>query len=302
MKYKLFLLLCLSNLILGTHAVSAQVLTGHYVPGFVGGLNSGILPTRPGFILSNGTFFYHANKFVDNTGTEVPGNNELNIIANRLGVLWISPFKVIGAQYAPALALPLANFAPNPIILEDQRVEGRIGIGDIALQPFAFGWHWGKFHLLFGDTLFFPTGRFKVGALDNTGKGFYTNMFNLGWAYRWGDKLPFTWSMILRYEIHTRQRETDLVPGQTLTIEYGLGKQLHQRLTLGAVGFYWQQVTDISGPNAENVGKYRTLGLGLETQVQVTKRSLVKLKALFDFAPRNASEGIGGVMEWNFLL
>jgi len=41
------------------------VVTGHYIPGFAGGLDSGILPPVSGFYLQNSTYYYHATTFRD---------------------------------------------------------------------------------------------------------------------------------------------------------------------------------------------------------------------------------------------
>jgi hypothetical protein len=212
----------------GISSAHAQaVITVHYVPLMAGGLNSGIL-APPGFYLENTVYYYHATTFRDQNGDRLPFNVELNVIANRTSALWVSSWTLLRASYGAGTAFPVSNFASNPIAIEGESADGSLGLGGAAVQPLIFGWHLGQWHYLASFTLFTPTGRFKHGGTNNTGKGFWTNMFSAGATWVSGESAPRSISAIGRYEIPTKQEGADIYPGQTATIEWGLGSGLRK--------------------------------------------------------------------------
>jgi hypothetical protein len=155
----------------GTAVQAQTVVTGHYQPLFASGLKSGILPTRPGLIYQNSTLFYHTTSFRDDNGNEVGGVDELNIWANRNTLLWVSGQKILGADYAAAVAVPVANLAPNPVVVGGQTLETGVGFTDIAALPVLLGWHWTDFHVQSGYTVFLPVGKFTWGPATTRAKG-----------------------------------------------------------------------------------------------------------------------------------
>jgi hypothetical protein len=281
-------------------AQAQAVITGHYVPGIAGGLNSGML-APPGFYLDNATYYYHADTFRDENGDRLPFNVELNVIANRTSALWVSAWTLLHATYGAGIAFPVSNFAPNPISIEGESADGSLGLGDIAVQPFIFGWHFRQFHYLASFTLFTPTGRFKQGATNNTGKGFWTNMLSAGATWVSPDSAPWSISAIGRYEIPTKQEGADIYPGQTATIEWGLGKRLTNAFQLGTIGYFWRQTTLASGSDAPP-GRYEAVALGAECQYNFSRNLIGKLRAFDEFAAWDTSEGPGAVLSFTYVL
>lgn len=162
-------------------SVSGQtVVTGHYVLLASSGLKSGIMPTRPGFIYQNSTILFHTTTFRDDNGDKPSGVDEANIWANRNTLLWVSGRKILGADHAAGVAAPIANLAPHPVVVGGRTLETGVGFTDIPVVPIILGWHWTDIHLQGGYTAFLPVGKFTLGASDNTGRGFWTHMFNLG--------------------------------------------------------------------------------------------------------------------------
>lgn len=275
------------------------IVTGHYVPLFASGLKSGILPTHPGFIYQNGTLFYHTSTFKDNNGNKVKGVDEVNIWANRNGLLWITGKKIFRADYGNAIAIPITNLAPNPVVIQGETLSTGFGIGDIAVAPVVMGWHWTNYHVQTGYTLFIPTGKFKLNATDNTGKGFWTNMFHLAGTWMPAGPRPWHASLMTRLEIHSNQKDRDLRPGSTLTLEAGLGKKITDTIDAGIIGHSWSQITDTTGSDAEGNFKYRSFGIGGEIQYIIAKKFPSKLRFGTDFAARNVSQGQFLVIEFN---
>jgi len=277
--------------------VAAQtVVTGHYVPSYSGGLKTALMPP-PGWTLLNGTLVFAATDLRDADGKLVKGVDEFNIIANRTGLIWATERPVVaGARFAAGVVVPFANFAPNVVIIEGQPVEGSLGLGDIALQPVSLGWTKSNVHLQAAYIVFTRTGRFTPGASDNIGKGFWTHMLNAGATWVQPGALPWSVSAFARYELHTKQEGRDLRPGDTFTLEWGVGRRINERFELGVIGFHYAQVTDASGADASDVVRYRITGVGGEAQIRIPP-ALIKARGVFDVAARNAMQGFGFVFE-----
>lgn len=281
-------------------ADAQEVVTGHYQPLFAGGLNSGTLPPGPLLVLQNSSMYYAATTFRDGNGNKIKGIDELNIFANRTGALWVTPWKILGANFAVAGGVSVANLAPNPVVIQGETLQTGVGFGDISVAPILLGWQWANLYLRFMDTVFIPSGRFRLGASDNTGKGFWTNMFSLGATYLFPGSRPWHASVTGRYEIHSNQKGRDLRPGDTLTLEFGFGKKLTDKLDMGPVAFIWHQVTNASGADAQDTVKYRLFGAGLEVDYKFRKWFGVKARGAWEFGAENSSEGGVFILELNF--
>lgn len=295
---------CLALLIAmaGTGNVRAQVVTGHYQPLFGAGLKSGVMTTREGFIYQNGSLFYNTRDFRDGDGNQIGQNTELNVWAMRNALVWIPGVKLAGADYGTAIIVPLSNLDPNPIFVDGQPRDAGIGIGDIAISPIMLGWHWTQMHAQLGYLLFTPSGRFSEGAADNTGKGFWTHMpyFGLTWMPP-GDH---SWhvSLMTRYEMHSRQEGLDLRPGDTLTLEFGVGKKVTDSLELGVIAHRYMQVTGASGADVTSDQRYSSFGAGIEAGYPIAGKVPTKLRVGTDFGAKNISQGLWVMLEFNFLL
>jgi len=263
--------------------------TGHYQAGFGGGLKSGML-APPGTYVSNGTMIYFGNRLKGPNGNSVPGFTRLDIIANRTSFLWVSNLKLMGAYYAAAIAFPIANLAPNYIGVG---LDPAVGLGDMYFQPMTLGWHWPNFHLMTAVGFFAPTGRYTTGGASNTGKGFWTLMFTLGGAWTSSDEKPWHASLLSRYEVHSEKKDVKVTPGNTLSLELGVGKRITKALDLGLVGLGIFQTTDVNGQASTRTAKYRVFGAGAEMQYAIPKiRLSLKLRAFYEFAAVNFTEGI----------
>lgn len=48
------------------------------------------------------------------------------------------------------------------------------GIGDLIIDPFAIGWHWGGWHMVAGVDMYLPTGSYDKNDLANIGRNYVT--------------------------------------------------------------------------------------------------------------------------------
>ena len=169
-----------------------------------------------------------------------------------------------------------------------------MGLTDMFFSPIGLGWHWSEFHLVTALGAFAPTGKYDFGESDNTGLGFWTVMpFMLG-TYRTEKgifrDLPLLATGGLFYEIHSNQEGRDFRPGDSFTFEWSLGFEFAERTSFGLSGFFYRQVNDPSGSDAEPVDKYRSNGIGLTLSHGIGPVNL-NLRGYQDFDVRNGPQG-----------
>jgi hypothetical protein len=288
-----FLLLCWL-IIANTNVVHAQsVQTGHYAPGWNGNLKAGIMATDPGFYMMSTTMFFNAEKFKDGSGDTI-STDQTDYVLTSLAFVWRPDLKFMGGDYQAVVAPAVGNLSGWPMMVNGQPQDPPVGLSDLFFSPVGLGWHWSEFHLSAALGGFAPTGRYEHGGNDNTGLGFWTVMpFTLG-TYRTErgifDKMPFLATGGLYYEFHTNQEGHDFRPGDSFTFEWNLGLEFTPRTTAGISGFFYRQVTDPDGSDAEPVDKYQSNGIGL-TLSQIIGPVTLNLRGYRDFDVRNGPEG-----------
>ena len=275
-------------------ALAQTPIPGNYAPNAASGIKSGILAPGGTRILENGTLFYNTDKFVDS------GGNELNIpttngLGNRTIIGYVTKRKFLGANYNPAIIVVFANQLIRPVPGSRKDFQ----LGDSVIQPLALGWHKGEWHTTASYALFVPIGRFNAGASNNTGKGLYSNLFTVGTTWLQDDSLPWAVNATVRYETFGKQDDTDIRPGDVMTVEFGLGKELTEGFDLGLLAFASFQTSQEKGSApGTDAGKYEFYGIGPE--INWRPKSLPGFQAAvrvgFEFDSRNSSQGTGAIL------
>jgi hypothetical protein len=120
------------------------------------------------------------------------------------------------------------------------------GFGDIALLPLGLGWTFGNIDLAFFYTVYAPTGRYETGAADNIGKGYWTHQFQAPLYFYLKEKS--TALLVLpTFETNGKVEDSDVRPGNRLTIEYGISQYVTSWLELEILNGHNWQVGDDQG-------------------------------------------------------
>jgi hypothetical protein len=101
------------------------------------------------------------------------------------------------------------------------------------------------------------------------------------------------------YEIHTKQKETNIHPGQTLNLDYSLTHSIRlgdeSNLQVGLVGYNQWQTTDKTGPTItpqQGSAHYKVNALGFVSNVMLPwHKSSVGFKYFKEFANRATFQG-----------
>lgn len=157
--------------------------------------------------------------------------------------------------------------------LEDEET----GFGDPVVTPMV-GWHHGNWHYSTGASIFIPLGKYDIATVDvaareidvlSTGKNKFAVQPFVNATYlnpQTGREASASMSVTFNEE----NDDTDYKNGDEFIFEGALGQHLPNGLTLGLVGYYYNQLSNDSGAGAESfqqtVGarslKARVTGLG----------------------------------------
>ncbi len=264
--------------------------TAHYVPG-VEGLKGATLPP-PGFYLRDYNVVYYANGLNDDNGNKISGvDAKAFIYANVPRLIWITDWQLLGGSIGVDTLLPLQytdldiKAGPNTLINE-----GTFGIGDVFMEA-TWSKHLQRFDLSLGYGAWAPTGNSSPGLTTRAGLGYWTHMFTAGATfYIDADKL-WAVSALNRYEINQEKEDTDIVPGQAYTLEWGVSRAVSKTVDVGVAGYYQQKVTEDSGDGSSSL-RDRVAGVGPEVSVFYPRVTLGwSFRYLYEFMAENRLQG-----------
>jgi hypothetical protein len=267
-------------------AFAAEV--GHYIPGLVG-TKSAPAP-GPGFYYGGLFLSYEFGKYIDPEGNSFPQDGDINILGMVNSFIYSTPKRLLRARYVLQVNVPITNraYLLGPGALNQI---GDTGIADIYFQPVNLTWNTGGNHFTVRYGFFAPTGRYKSGGLNNTGKGFWTHMISVGDTLFFGPDKRWHASGMLRYETHTKKENVDVTAGDNAIYEWGVGRALPKGFDLGLVGAgTWQVTTEKR--SAARLSKYSAHALGGEIQYAIPKaRMSLRFRANFDVRARDRAKG-----------
>ena len=177
-------------------------------------------------------------------------------------------------------------------------VNGGGGLADSYYQPFILGWEKKRvaFRAVYGFLA--PTGRFRAGADDNVGSGYWTHAFSSGQTFYLTENRTTSVSAFQMYELHTTQESTGVRPGQTFNLDYSLMQAIpfgeKPRVQVGLVGYNQRQTTPKRGPNVttqQSAERYKVNAFGFAAGVNLSKRVNGGFKFFQEFSNRSTFQG-----------
>jgi hypothetical protein len=245
----------LACMLLGGASSALAQQKGQWVPGQFG-LNAGVIPD-PGITYANLALNYSASQLNGPTGNSVPGvNGTYSFWVDENILYYVPKHKFLGGYFMPYIALNYANgeLVANITGTNLSTGGGGSGFADTYVEPVNLGWHFGKrVDFNAGYAFVAPTGRFTQGASDNVGSGYWGNDITSGTTLYITKNQGTTANLATAWEIHRQKSGTNITPGQTFTMEWGLGqvlplkKDMSMLAQLGVVGYDQWQVSRSSG-------------------------------------------------------
>jgi hypothetical protein len=284
--------------VLALFAPSAHAQNRGVYPLGLSAINSGV-SAAPGFTYNNSFLFYARDEQKGGDG-EVLATGQQAVLLDMNTLVWASgqPIALLGnARFSSAVTIPIAN---NSLSSSTQgAISGGGGLGDLYFQPVILGWQTPRVDLRGIVGVLAPTGKFKAGANDNVGNGYWTPVIAAGQTFYLSSDKATTLSLFEMYEFHTTQSGTQVRPGETFDLDYSVMRafqlKAQSRLQVGVVGYGAWQTTAKTGPAitpAEEAQRYRVnaLGVGMNLLLPAQKVTL-SLKYFDEFSNQWTYQG-----------
>ena len=252
------------------------------------------MKTPAGILVSmRGGFFQYRN-YYDGNGKNVKSENT-DVIMLLPNISYAFEKQILKAQYTVGMTLPLINLqpivnGPTPTVISG------LGLGDIVLTPVSLKWKLHPFYPSFAYYFVTSSGRYSVDdPSGNLGAGYVTNALLFGLTYFFGKEDLWSVSGMNRFEFNQKQKELDRFPGSNYTLDWAIAKKLNAKWRVGGVGYFTFQLEEESGADAaEDVKKYRYMGLGAEATYIPSYRVAFQFRAFVDiFQVINAPQKVG---------
>lgn len=201
---------------------NAQLKGGHILGAM--GLQSGTQTPENTLSVYIPGYFYTASSLRNANGDKAIANPDLTMSITGAGASYVSDFKILGANYGATILLA---FAANTIQGNTVDTKNSLAFTDTYIQPLQLGWHNKRADFVFSYQMYLPTGKFDIGASDNSGLGMFMNEFSAGTTLFFNDKKTFHFSALFSYEINGKKKDTDIKTGDILSVEGGLGKTFY---------------------------------------------------------------------------
>jgi len=208
-------------LLLISFCSNAQLKGGHILGAM--GLQSGTQAPDKTLSVYIPGYIYSASSLRNADGDKM-GNPDLTMFITGVGANYVTDFKILGANYGATILLAGASNTIQGSYIDSK---SSFAFTDMYIQPVQLGWHNKRADFVFSYQLYLPTGKYELGASDNSGLGMFMNEFSAGTTLFFNDKKTIHFSALASYEINGKKKDTDIKTGDILSIEGGLGKTFY---------------------------------------------------------------------------
>jgi len=251
-----------------TPALAAEGGAGLYLQGTRGDFGAGIF-APPGLYLRDDLSYYDAEVGPRPLGGRVAVGARERVWVNTATFAYLSDARLFGARWGASVSFPYvlnANVsaqatAPQGGLFRSGDIGG---LGDFYIAPLRLNWSFGNHHLTFAPAVQAPTGRYSTDRLLNTSKNHWA--LDLALSYTWLDpQRGHEVSISAGYTVNARNTATDYRNGDEVHLDWLVGQHFSPRFALGAIGYWYRQVTGDDGARPAWLfpDGFRGEGLGL---------------------------------------
>jgi hypothetical protein len=243
------------------------------------------------------------NAGLDATKLDLKIENVTNL--SSISLIYVAPWKVLGGRYAGGVVLPFLAVdttvtidVKGPLGKKSKRIhDSAFGFSDMVILPVILAWDAGDFHWNTGVGVYAPTGYYQAGDLAPLGKGFWS-FEPFGRFTYLNSKYGQEASLGLTYMFNTINPQTDYRSGDQINIEWLVAQHLPLGFSVGATGFYYQQVTGDSGGGAK-LGAFRAQSIGIGPSIGYTWKTNLAVNAQWFFEVDTTNRFQGNVISMN---
>jgi hypothetical protein len=225
-------------------------------------------------------------QFINVEGQQVPVTLSANVSADistamrfttqQLLLMWVPGWKFLGADYAMILAPSLGYVSVKAkikarevgtisvgdtthTVTADQEIKLKsddYGFGDMLVQPFMLDWRGKQYDAGINYGFWAPTGSYSENRAANVGMAFWTQQFQAFGAYYFDKYRKTALIATTTYNLNSKRYSQDLVPGQSMTLEYALSHYMNSRIEVGVCGYDQWQISRDTGKAARNTNVF----------------------------------------------
>jgi len=264
------------------------------------------LPGGPGFYAVEYLTYSTTQKLLDSNGNKLgfPTTQNISVFAPVTQLIYVPENGKFGnKQLGFQMLLPwLANVHVNDG-MSNTVLKGNSGIGDVSagvslqFDP-IMGAHGPLFSQRFELQIIAPTGSYDRTATVNPGSNFWS--FDPYWAFTAWATENLSFSGRINYLWNGRNTSpssafgtgvTSTQAGQALHANFAAEYVLNPTWTVGASGYWLQQITDTQVNGADMAGRReRVVGLGPEVMMRLSPNDLVFVNYYQEFDVRNRAQ------------
>lgn len=275
--------------------------TGHYVCG-VEGIKCASLPP-PGVYFKLYNALYTSDELTDKNGDKLPLSFDVTIFAPVSRLIWVTGHKFLGGNLFMDTTIPMLY---TDISIKEAGVsDSRFGLGDINIEPFGLTWHGRRYDAAASLSLWMPTGSHDPSKPASPGKDFWTPMITAGGTYYPDSDKTWAASILMRYEMHSKKRSSDVTPGDDFLFEWGVSKTLAKIWDVGLAGYCSWQVEDDSGSEVtwDTDVRDRAFAVGPEVSVFLPPITTgVSMRFLWEIETRDRPKGVMATLTFTKVL
>ncbi len=280
---KLTLALCLSTVML-CPAMAAENGNSQFSPG-AAQFFAGAFPPYPGLYFLSQTNIYSSNRLNDGNGNKIPINFNVTSVAEALRFLYVTPVELGGGKVFTQLVVPLVSVnlttpagKSNSFALAD--MVGTIGVS----------WNLDRKNaIVLGMDIAAPTGAYDTRNAASPGLNHWSFQPVVG--YHYSDPEGLEAGITSRLVFNTRNNATGYTNGSEWAVDYAIGWNF-DKLRVGAVGYYYQQFTNDTGPGAPADGhRGRGFAIGPALSYAFSQKLQVSASWQHDFIAENRAQG-----------
>ncbi|MHB0771635.1 SphA family protein [Bradyrhizobium sp. 1.29L] len=261
-----------------TQALADAGGVGFWLPGIFGSLAAA--PTVPGW--SYASIYLHlqakaggTQNFVTSGGARGSVVTGLNAHADALalGITYTSPMSVLGGQAALSILTAPGNVGlgidasltgPLGNAISGARTDNRTTLSDVYYQG-TLKWNQGVHNGMVYITGNIPSGTYDPNRLANLNLGFVAYDAGAGYTYL-DPKTGHEFSIVGGLTYNLPNPYLQYQNGIDFHVDWAASQFLSKNFHIGVAGYFYQQITDDSGPGAK-LGGFRGRAVGIGPQV-----------------------------------
>jgi hypothetical protein len=271
---------------------------------------AGFVPP-PGTYLADFNYYYTGSADIDFNigGVDITGGVDAEAYIKLLNGLWVAPDKVLGGHAALSVAVPIGwkSVSAGAAIVDGGPGVGidadDAHVGDPVLGA-SLGWHEGNWHWSIGTLVNVPVGYWERGDVTNIGFNRWAADFTGAVTYL-DMKTGVELSGAAGFTFNGENDETDYKTGTEFHLEGAAMQHFSKTFAIGLQGYYYQQITEDSGPGTRLLGGFEgrvlALGPGIDFSFELGKTHVAgNLRYFHEFDVENRLEGDAGYL--NFVI